>query len=277
MTPSPTAPDRTAAERLQAELQRLYLPRPPTPGGAVPAGACAAAALSLIDADGGVRALVVQVAQPPGWDALAPVWRGVQTDLDLPAPAVAVSGIDALQLWFSLAQPVPVAQAQALLQALRQRYLPDIEARRLMLWPADHALLQAPEEQAIGLPVRQVRAGQWSAFVAPDLAPVFAETPWLEGPPNDEGQATLLRGLDCITPAALAQAQARLTPAEAPVPASAEPSAAGTQAVQSVQAAQAARTAGDAARHFLLDVMNDASAPLALRIEAARSLLQSGR
>lgn len=277
MTPSPTPPDRTAAERLQAERQRLYLPPPPTPGGAAPAGACASAALALIDAGGGVRALVVQLGQPPGWDALAPLWRGVQTDLDLPAPAVAVSGVDALQLWFSLVQPVPVAQAQALLQALRQRYLPDVEARRLRLWPDDHALLQATEEHAIGLPVRQVQAGQWSAFVAPDLAPVFAETPWLEGPPNDEGQATLLRGLACITPAALAHAQARLAPAAAPLPAAAEPSPAVAQVAESAQAARAAQTAGDAARRFLLDVMNDEAVALALRIEAARALLQPGR
>jgi hypothetical protein len=235
-----------------------------------------------------VRALVMQVTQPPGWDALALVWRGVQTDLDLPAPAVAVSGVDALQLWFSLAQPLPVAPAQAFLQALRRHFLPDVDARRLRLWPAAEETIgpakRLADHPAIALPVRQVQAGQWSAFVAPDLAPVFAETPWLEGPPNDEGQATLLRGLQAITPAALAQAQAQLAPAAATLPRAAEPATAAAQAAaqaaesgQTAQSAQTTQAAGDAARRFLLDVMNDESVALALRIEAARALLPPGR
>ena len=68
-----------------------------------------------------------------------------------------------------------------------------------------------------------------------------------------------------------------LAPAEAPVPTSAEPSPAVAQVAESGQTARAAQTAGDAARHFLLDVMNDEAVALALRIEAARALLQPGR
>ena len=84
--------------RLELELQRLYLP-------AAPAGPTGnGQPHRLVDASGAVRALVLALARPADWAALAEVWKGVQTDLDLPAPAISVSGTDALRLWFSLAQ-----------------------------------------------------------------------------------------------------------------------------------------------------------------------------
>jgi hypothetical protein len=116
--------------------------------------------------------------------------------------------------------------------------------------------------------VRQVQPGQWSAFVAPDLAPVFADTPWLDGPPNLEGQAALLRALAPITPAAWAQALALLAPADAAPP---------LAAAQPVPVPQPAPMAAvDDPRRFLRQVMNDPSAPLALRVDAAKALLQHG-
>ena len=71
--------------RLQTELERLYL----------------AAPASLADAQGRVRALVLEAVLPASWDRLSAVWQGVQAELELPAPAIAVSGTDGVQLWFA--------------------------------------------------------------------------------------------------------------------------------------------------------------------------------
>ena len=59
--------------RLDEELNRLWL------GGLVFAP-LDAQALSLVDARGRVRALVLEVVQPTGWDALSRAWNGVQAE-----------------------------------------------------------------------------------------------------------------------------------------------------------------------------------------------------
>ncbi len=115
--------------RLQAEFQRLYLPHSPD-GPAIDCGES-----GLIGADGRVRAMVLGLARPADWKTLSALWRGVQADLKLPAPAIAVNGIDGYQLWFSLSEPVPVAHAQAFLDGLRQRYLGNIALDRLAMLP----------------------------------------------------------------------------------------------------------------------------------------------
>lgn len=192
--------------RLQAELCRLYVPQPH-------AAADAAWPPSLIGPGGEVRALVLELKRPPSWEALAAVWQGVQADLGLPAPAIAVSGTDALQLWFSLAQPVGVDRAHAFLDRLRLRYLPEVEPRRVRLLP-DAADSSAPPglRHAALVPAPQAGSGQWSAFLAPDLAPVFADTPWLDTAPNEEGQASLLRSLSPWQPQDFDAAWHRLAP-----------------------------------------------------------------
>lgn len=234
---------------LATELRRLYLPRPAAGSAAPPDG--------LLGADGTVRALVMELRRPSEWEVLARVWQGVQAELELPAPAIAVSGDDAMQLWFALAEPVAAAQGHAFLEGLRRRFLPDVDARRLRLLPTpalEHAAL---------VPAEQAGSGNWSAFVAPDLAPVFGDTPWLDIPPNEEGQASLLRGVAVVKPAAFDAALQQLgtvAPAAAPAPAP--------------QPAARAEAAGDAIG-FLRRVMDDEGVPMALRIEAAKALLQS--
>ncbi|MCX2860816.1 hypothetical protein OOZ63_03075 [Paucibacter sp. PLA-PC-4] len=220
--------------RLLTELRRLY---------ALPAAE---------PAEGRVRAMLLELARPADWDALGAVWRGVQADLELPAPAIAVNGIDGYQLWFSLAEPVPAAQALDFLEGLRRRYLDGIAAQRLTLAPT-----------ARDLPPRQLPSGLWSALLAPDLAPVFADEPWLDTEPGAEGQADLLCRLQPIKSADFRAALERLVP-DAPVPRADAASAAPTPSAVAGQ---------DAPRRFLLGVMNDASAPLHLRIEAAKALL----
>jgi hypothetical protein len=242
--------------RLQSELHRLYFP------GSQAHVESDAQPSSLIDPVGGVRAMVMELTRPPSWELLSKVWQGVQAELELPAPAIAVSGIDGLQLWFSLAEPIAALQAHAFLESLRARYLPDVDARRFRLMPAADASAQHPELHARPVPARQDQTGNWSAFVAADLAPVFADTPWLDIPPNEEGQATLLRGLDTMKPAALVEALKRLGPIATSVDA------------PLTRPQPVTVTLDEDPRRFLLRVMNDDSVALALRIEAAKALLQ---
>ncbi|MBQ0958260.1 hypothetical protein KAK06_04765 [Ideonella sp. 4Y11] len=217
------------SDRFDLEFQRLF--------GLDRAG-------SLIDFRGHTRALVLEWPAPADWERLGAVWRGVQDALGWPAPAIAVSG-EALQLWFSLAEPVDAATAQTLLAALRERFLPASQAAQVGGWPRDG---QAAPRPGAALPGED----RWSAFVAPDLAPLFAQTPWLDVPPGDDGQATLLAGLGSVSADRLTPLQPTAQPAATPVTAVA---------------------AATDPRAFLLQVMNDPAVPLALRIEAAKALL----
>ena len=132
--------------RLQQELQRLY---------GLPAGASLGLDLDargLVDEPGRVRAMVLELARPADWAALSAVWGGVQADLALPAPAIAVNGSDGCQLWFSLLEPVLVPQAAAFLDALRCRYLGDIAPVRVAMLPALDAASARPLLQARSVP-----------------------------------------------------------------------------------------------------------------------------
>ena len=235
---------------LQAELDRLYLSHErdiPSPHGAEP---------GLIAPDGSVRAMVLELARPADWSLLSAVWRGVQTDLEMPAPAIAVSGVDAYQLWFSLAEPASVAQASAFLASLRLRYLSRVAPGRLAMRPAVDASMPGNIRHALLVPALQPATGQWSAFVAPDLAAIFAEEPWLDLPPNPEAQANVLARLECIKPAVFHAALERLSPVVKPE--------------VKASASQGNRLEP---KGFLLGVMNDKTIELHLRIEAAKALL----
>ena len=213
--------------RLQSELRRLFL----LPDGTPPDR---------------VRALVLQVSGPGGWDRLAPAWQGVQADLELPAPAIAAGG-EGLQLWFSLAEPVARAEAQAFFEALRARYLADVPQDRIRLFVQD---LPA-------LPPVEIGPERWSAFVAPDLAGLFSDDAWLDLAPGADAQAELLSRVQPAKAKEFRRALERLAP---------------------VQQAAATAPTSPATSHaepkaFLLSVMNDGSIPMPQRIEAARALL----
>ncbi len=270
--------------RLQRELQRLYAPQAdasPGPDLVEPS--------SLVDAQGRVRAMVLDLARPANWAALRTVWGGVQADLALPAPAIAVNGSDGFQLWFSLLQPVPAPQAAAFLDALRRRYLGDIAPARVALLPALDVALDAvpaqPPQHARPVPALQADGTLWSAFVAPDLASMFADEPWIDAPPNLDGQAQLLASLKSILPADFQQALQQLKSAAGTAEVTAELTAEVTAAMTAAQTlaqttaprltAQSAAQAASAPdpKRFLLDVMNNESLDLALRMEAAKALL----
>jgi len=255
--------------RLNSELERLYFPG--TPDAVEPAGPTQ----NLIDPSGRVRAMVMELHAPPDWDALSRVWHGVQVELALPAPAIAVSGIDGLQLWFSVAEPIAVASAHAFLEGLRQRFLSDTRPSRVRLQPAADASALRQDLHAARVPAQQPGSGNWSAFLAPDLVPVFAETPWLDIPPNEEGQASLLRSVEVTKLPAFEAACAMLglvQPSQMPVVARA---ASGDEAQGIAREwPRPAIADGSDARQFLRQVMNDETVALALRIEAAKALLQ---
>jgi len=229
---------------LQFELDRLYGLDASAAPGAAPAAAQ------------GVRALVLELRPPAGWAQLSSVWTGVQADLGFAPPAIAVSGVDALQLWFSLASPTLPRDGERLLQGLRARYLPHVAST--------HIRLIAEATQLPCAPPLETSPDRWSAFVAPDLASVFADTPWLDVAPNNEGQAALLRALEPIRPLAFQAALSQLG-VIAEVPADVKRSA--------LPEVPTPQQGGADAERFLTAVMNDESVPLALRIEAAKGLL----
>src|SRR5450830_550703 len=238
---------------LQAELARLYrshersIQNPP------------GAESGLMAPDGAVRALVLELARPADWALLSTVWRGVQTDLELPAPAIAVSGIDGYQLWFSLAEPVSALQAGAFLEALRVRYLSLVAPGRLLMLPAVDAASPGQIQHALLVPALQPATGHWSAFVAPDLAAIFSEEPWLDLPPNPEAQAKVLSRLECIKPAVFHAVLERLSPVVMPQAApisSVDHESNGRQATVEVKASALKGNSLDPKR-FLLCVMND--------------------
>lgn len=220
--------------RLQTEWQRLY------------ANDTASDSVDGVNGVDGVRALVLELARPADWQPLALLWHGVQTDLALPAPAIAVNGVDGLQLWFSLVEPVPQTEALGFLEALRLRYLLDAKPARVTLQPPVAAVPALREE-----------SGQWSAFISRDLAAVFADEPWLDMAPSPEAQADVLSRLKSIKPAEFQNALALLAPDEIPPMSS-------TGDKGSPQTGP---------KQFLLQVMNDPSQEMHLRIAAAQALL----
>ena len=254
--------------RLQQELLRLYGLQ------ASPDAHQGAGDLDEAQAAGAVRAMVLELARPADWATLSAVWASVQADLALPAPAIAVNGSDGCQLWLSLQEPVAVARASAFLAALQRRYLADMAPARMALCPsmqASHAVPCRP------VPALQADSGQWSAFITPDLVPMFTDEPWLVVPPNPDGQAKLLAPLACITPEAFDLAWQRLVPA----PADAAPGPAAPAAVPPAVPSDGGSDGGSDSgsdggldpRRFLLGVMNNDRLDLALRIEAAKALL----
>ena len=208
----------------------------------------------------GIRGAVLELVLPAGWEHLSLVCKGVQSDLDLPAPAIAVSGDDALQLWFSFASPTSSSTRARFLQGLRERYLSSLAPTQVRLF--------AETAELPGMPPVEISSQRWSAFVTSDLASVFAETPWLDIAPSDEGQATILRALEPIRQVAFEAALNKLGAAEDDT--QREPIATNRAASGAAQSSKPGDT--DPVR-FLTSVMNDKTAPLALRIEAAKALL----
>ena len=254
---------------LQAALERLYIPRDAVHQNQDFGESC------LITPDGRVRAMVLELSRPADWTVLSTLWQRVQAELGLPAPAIAVSGIDGLQLWFSLAEPVPVAQAYAFLESLCLRYLSQVATERIALRPHfDDSLPQKVVHAAL-VPKLREETGRWSAFVASDLAAIFADEPWLDLPPSPEAQANVLARIESIKPMDFQNVLARMKPVDLWRGAQAQSDASSLLEVQDQPETNNSPSQGKGMdpKGFLLEVMNDPAVELQLRIEAAKALL----
>ena len=245
--------------KLTSELQRLYFLRDPQWPDDDLAGETATP-LNMIGADGKVRAMVMNFERAGDWDQVANVYQAVQSELNLPAPAVSVSGGKGYGLWFSLAEAVPLAEAQAFLEALRLTYLADLPFINLDLRPKSATpVMELP-------PALQAGTGRWSAFIDPTLGSMFVDEPWLDMSPNMDKQADILASLDSIKTEDFQLALLTLR-----IPAAVEASPAPQAA--SPQARPASGEAHGDPQNFLLAVMNDPQQKTRLRIAAAKALM----
>lgn len=247
--------------RFNAEFSRLYVvPEPASP-----------AQGRLVATDGTVKAMVLELARPADWSALSIVWQAIQSEWELPAAAIAVSGTDGLQLWFSVSEPVSVLDAADFLIALQNKYLSAIPARRIGVYPSGASAATEAVVHARAVPAVNESTGNWSAFVSSDLASVFGEEPWLDIAPNLDQQADILSRLKSIKLPQFRDVLGRLVAAQRPaapqaVSADGEPHGGDTTASPH----DATRMTPQA---FLMQVMNDPGIGWTDRIEAAKALL----
>ena len=161
--------------------------------------------VELVTSSGLTRALVLEFGGKGGgeahWSALCTIANAVQHELDLPAPAVSISGT-AFQLWLSLATPLPVAQARQFVQLLRSTFLP----------ASTDILASAPPDyvEQVALPPCLQPSGKWAAFIHPSMGAAFVDEPGLDMPPPPAAQLGFLESLRSINPAQFAQALAKL-------------------------------------------------------------------
>ena len=234
--------------------------------------------LNLVSPTGMARAMVVSFARATDWEQVANLYQAVQDELDLPAPAISVSGRKGYGLWFSLAEALPLAQIQAFLAALRLKYLADIPLAHLELQPDALAIKTLA-------PARHNATGKWSAFIDPSMGSMFIVEPGLEMAPILDRQAGMLAGLKSIK---TANFQSALSILQAPSGLDSEPAVAlaegaaylPNQASRPPDLADGYRYSklGEGnpyadPRDFLLAVMNDSSVGVKRRIKAAKALL----
>ena len=231
--------------RLEAALRRLY-------------------GWPAATADIPLRVVTITVRRSRDWPRVAELLRVLQEELQLPAPAVSVAATSGFTVWLALAEGTDPAMAGAFVLALRQRALADLPDGDLALEVCPRSLPPMPAEDDA--------TGRWSAFIDPGMGSLFVDEAGLDFQPPIDRQADLLAGLACIDAEALARALAECQPPAA------LPGAAAAVAAAAVTAASAGSLLGPfpGPRDFLLAVMNDASTPLALRIEAAKALLVAG-
>lgn len=229
--------------RLTTELERLYgLPGlPPRERG-------------LAGAAGRVRVGVIEVVRAADWPLVAALFQSVQAVLELPAPAVSIAGGGGFRLWFSFSDALSVDQVGGFLHGVCKASLGEWQPGQLAFWPESHGARPLPVPPAL-----DEVTGKWSAFIDPELGSLFVDEPGLDMAPSDERQADLLAGLVSTPRDVVQRALARF----------------GMNAETECLAppADAAGTAFTDPKTFLLAVMNDPTARLEHRIEAAKALL----
>lgn len=227
--------------------------------------------LELITPDNMVRAMVLEFASAADWEAVARLYQGIQEDLELPAPAVAVSGHSGFQLWLSLSERVPADQASLFLTALRDKYLIDMPLAKLGFHP-DAGLVAGGSGLVALVPALHERTGQWSAFIDPSMGSMFVDESGLDMAPSPDRQADMLSGLESIKAADFQRVLASLQSV-------AEVAAERRKEFAAASGGGRSRSGLNVGNHytdpksFLLAVMNDASASAGQRIKAAKALL----
>jgi len=232
------------------------------------------AGLELVSADGLIRAMVVGFEKASDWEQVAKLYQGIQEDLELPAPAISVSGHTGYQLWLSLAACVSVVDARLFLDALRLKYLADLSLASLQLIPdADRSVVNL-------VPAFHQATGKWSAFIDPSMGAMFIEESGLDMAPNMDRQADMLSRLKSIKAGDFARALSILQSEAESNARLLEESAAeqreNPRHPSAVDQTRAKLSVGDNytdPKTFLLAVMNDASASADHRIKAAKALL----
>ena len=255
--------------RLQSELCRLYLL------GNTECDSTDVDVFSFANHKSSVRAMTLELARPADWSAVSALWQGVQADLELPAPAIAVNGIDGYQLWFSFSDPVPGVDAKRFLEYLRLRYWSNIAPERIDMWPPTEASVSDQVQRVEMVPVLSKDSGRWSAFIASDLASVFADEPWLEICPSPDAQADVLSRLVSIKSQDFQRVIGRIsTAAKTALSHVAFPLSKrdGTTTDLDYTSAILPGNSPDPKR-FLLEVMGNSTVELHLRIKAAQALL----
>lgn len=192
--------------KLIQELIRLYLTPGTAPEGlAARIGGQSADLIDLAGPDGLVRAIVIPFRkmrtgdEAAHWTLLCDVANALQAELDLPAPAVSVSGTDGYGLWLSLATPVAPALAQEFVSLLRLAWFPDIKVAS----DGASTLVALP-------PYLHPDSAKWAAFIHPGMGASFADESGLEMAPPLSGQVAFLEGLQPIDAAQFADALALL-------------------------------------------------------------------
>lgn len=236
-------------------------------------------AFNLVGADGLSRAMVIKFNQSGDWERVAGLFQAVQEELDLPAPAVSVSGHQGYRLWFSLAEPLPAEQARRFLKALYDQYLADVPAADIELLPDVDAEASTGRGLTQLVPAQNGQTGKWSAFIDPSLGSMFIDEPGLEMAPSLDKQAAILAGQESIKAVDFQRAlNLLLQRAQDPLVAQSEAEPA-KMAGQPPAACDRPRSKLNVGQHysdpksFLLAVMNDASASPRHRIKAAQALL----
>ncbi|WP_426114581.1 hypothetical protein [Massilia sp. PWRC2] len=153
------------------------------------------------------------------WRALCVLANALRDQLQLPAPAVSISG-HGFQLWLSLASAMPIADIAEFVHLLHAEYLPDDKDK-------GNGLLVT----VVDLPPARQPGGKWAAFIHPGMGASFADEPALDMAPPVGAQVGFLEGLRSIDSARFAEALATLRrhapPAVTAVTAVARPAASG--------------------------------------------------
>lgn len=162
----------------------------------------------------------------------------------------------------------PAGAGRRLLAALRERYLDALPAASLLLCPRAERSVELP-------PAKCAASDRWSAFIDPSMGAMFVEQAGLDMTPSRDRQADLLAALTSVKADDFARrwpssGRARRYSLEWVPPRSlAEESS----EESSEESGHIATGRCDDPRSFLLAVMNDASSPAHLRVEAAKALL----